>query len=126
MTGAGDHNRKGRWAEDRAASLLEGRGYRVVERNFRGTRGELDIVAWHGDMLVFVEVRARTSDGYGEAVETVGASKRGALVRTAREFLRARDLEDAPVRFDVVTFSGEGLRRVRVLQGAFEVSDPWV
>jgi putative endonuclease len=123
--GAGDHIQTGRQAEDRAAALLADRGYRVVERNYRHAPGELDIVAWDGDVLVFVEVRARQSEEFGDVAESIGASKRATLIRTARAYLLAHDLEDVPVRFDVVTFAGEGLERVRLIPGAFEVRDPW-
>ena len=121
----GDHILTGSEAEDRAVALLEGRGYRVVDRNYREARGELDIIAWDGDVLVFVEVRARHADDFGDVAESIGASKRAALIRTARGYLRTHDLEEAPVRFDVVTFAGEDLERVRLYPNAFEVSDPW-
>jgi len=123
--GTADHIRTGREAEDRAVALVEGRGYRVVDRNYREARGELDIIAWDGDVLVFVEVRARHADCFGAVAESIGPSKRAALIRTARGYLRTHDLEDAPVRFDVVTFAGEDLERVRLFTDAFEVSDPW-
>lgn len=123
--GTGDHIQTGRDAEDRAVLLLEGRGYRVVERNYREQRGELDIIAWDGDVLVFVEVRARHAEDFGDVVESIGPSKRAALIRTARGYLRTHDLEDVPVRFDVVTYAGEDLERVRLYRDAFEVSDPW-
>jgi putative endonuclease len=123
--GTGDHILTGRRAEDRAAALLEGRGYRIVDRNYREARGELDIIAWDGEVLVFVEVRARHADGFGDVAESIGSSKRAALIRTARGYLRTHDLEEAPVRFDVVTFAGEDLERVHVIPDAFEVSDPW-
>jgi len=123
--GTGDHILTGRNAEDRAVLLLEARGYRVVDRNYRERRGELDIIAWDGDVLVFVEVRARHAEDFGDVAESIGTSKRAALIRTARGYLRTHDLEEAPVRFDVVTFAGEELERVRVFRAAFEVSDPW-
>lgn len=123
--GTGDHIRTGREAEDRAVALITERGYRVVDRNYRESRGELDIIAWDGDVLVFVEVRARHDDSFGDVVESIGASKRAALIRTARGYLRAHDLEEAPVRFDVVTFAGDALERVRLYRDAFQVSDPW-
>lgn len=123
--GTGDHILTGREAEDHAVALVEGRGYRVIDRNYREAHGELDIIAWDGDVLVFVEVRARHADGFGDVAESIGSSKRAALIRTARGYLRTHDLEDVPVRFDVVTFAGGDLERVRLFPDAFEVSDPW-
>jgi putative endonuclease len=123
--GTDDHNLTGRMAENRAATLLEGRGYRIVDRNYRETRGELDIIAWDGDVLVFVEVRARRAGGFGDVAESIGPSKQASVIRTARGYLRTHDLEDVPVRFDVVTFAGETLDQVRVFPNAFDVSDPW-
>ncbi len=123
--GIGDHNLTGRMAEDRAATLLEGRGYRIVDRNYREKRGELDIIAWDGDVLVFVEVRARRGEDFGDVAESIGVAKQAAVIRTARGYLRCHDLEQVPVRFDVVTFAGENLERIRLIPNAFEVNDPW-
>lgn len=125
MAGSSDHIRTGREAEDRAAALLVERGYLLLDRNYRVPRGELDLVARDGDYLVFVEVRARRSELLGEAVETIGHTKRAALLRAARAWIHEHDAYGQPVRFDVITFGGEELSALRHIEDAIQFDDPW-
>jgi putative endonuclease len=106
--------------------MLVERGFQILDRNYRVKRGELDLVARDGEYLVFVEVRARRSERLGEAVETIGPSKRAALLRAARAWIEAHDAQGQPVRFDVITFSGEELEIGRHIEDTLEVADPWV
>src|SRR5678815_5566951 len=66
----------GQRGEDLAVQLLGAHGYRIIERNFRCKAGELDLVAWDGQVLVFVEVRSRATARYGHAAEMVTVAKR--------------------------------------------------
>ncbi|UPT72851.1 MAG: YraN family protein [Elusimicrobiota bacterium] len=91
----------GRAAEDAAAALLSAKGMTILERNFRAKVGELDLVARHGDEIVFVEVRARASSAFGGAAASVGGAKRRKLILAAKVWLQARRW-DGPCRFDVV------------------------
>lgn len=125
MTSRGDHLQTGREAEDRAAALLRERGWTVLDRNYRTPRGELDLVARDGDYLVFVEVRARRSAAFGDPADTVDSAKRSALRWAARAWLAAHAPGDPPVRFDVVTFSGETLQDVQIYHDVFGFADPW-
>lgn len=77
-------------------------GYRVLYRNYRTTRGEIDLVCRHGDLLVFVEVRSRASEEYGRPVETIHEAKQEALRYAARRYLELLDREDILYRFDAV------------------------
>lgn len=97
----------GRHGEDLAAQMLADAGWVVVERNWRGTRGELDIVALDGRELVVVEVKTRTGGGYGHPAEAVTPAKLARLRRLAGEWLAGRVVEalsERPlsVRIDVV------------------------
>lgn len=92
----------GRRAETLAAELLEGIGFRIVARNWRVPEGEIDIVAFDGDVCVFVEVRSRTGEAHGHPVETVTARKRAHVVRSAALYLAANPTGAAAFRFDVV------------------------
>jgi len=102
----------GREGETRAARFLEARGYRIVARNVRAARVEIDLIAGRGPVLVFVEVKSRRAtgpDGFGghtQAAEAVDLRKQARLRRGARAWLAEHpDLRRRTrrVRFDVVT-----------------------
>jgi len=82
----------------------------VVARNWRRAGGELDIVAYDGGTLVFVEVRSRTGEERGHPLEAVTARKRAQVVRVARLYLHEETSQASGFRFDVVgvTFWSDG------------------
>jgi len=91
--------------EDLAASVLQDAGYRVLERNYRFERNEVDLVCMDprgGGEIVFVEVKTRTGTGYGPPEASITEEKKAALVEVSRAYLHERQLEGAPARFDVV------------------------
>lgn len=111
-----------RRGEGLAALYLRLKGYRIEVRNWRCSLGEIDIVAWDGDTLVFVEVKTRTSGAAGSPEEAVTAQKRRRLVRLAQALLAQRGGEAPPCRFDVVAVeTGKPWPRVRHLRNAFMV-----
>jgi putative endonuclease len=109
--------------EDQAAAIMEESGLRLLERNFRGKTGEIDIVALDGAQLVFVEVRARSNHYYNSAAGSIDKRKQARLVRTAQLFLKCRpEWADMPCRFDVVAFEPpqSGTKpRINWIRGAF-------
>jgi len=96
---------RGAAAEELAAVFLEGRGLRIVERNYRCRFGEIDLVARSGAVLVFVVVRARKSEAFGGAAGSITAAKRRRLVAAARHYLAKHRVSRA-CRFDVVLLRG--------------------
>jgi putative endonuclease len=94
--------RLGDLGEKAAEELLAAGGYRIVARKHRCPRGEVDLVAEQGDLLVFVEVRTRATAAFGGPEETVGAAKQQRLVRAARDFLARWRGPPRGARFDVV------------------------
>ena len=92
----------GKLGESLAVDELERRGYAIVARRYRTRHGEIDIVAEDGDTLVFVEVKARTSDECGFAVEGVTRWKQLQLASMAQEYLARTDVVNRPCRFDVI------------------------
>lgn len=101
----------GRDAEDRALDWLERRGLSLVTRNWRGHRGELDLVMRHGPTLVVVEVRARPGRSHDDARASVGHGKARRLRATVRDFLGSSGFGDSlPVRLDIVTIAGDPQR----------------
>lgn len=95
--------------EEVAAAYLQEKGYRVLDRNYRYERAEVDLICYdpgaHGPRgdIVFVEVKARSGLGYGAPEEAVTTDKQERVVQVARAYLYERRLEGAPVRFDVVS-----------------------
>jgi putative endonuclease len=100
---------KGDDAESRAVAHLETKGLVVVARNARAGRGELDVVAKDGDVVVFVEVRRRKTRV--DALESIGPRKQALLARTGAWWL-AQHAPDARARFDVVVVVGERVEHV--------------
>ena len=98
------HLATGQAGEDLAADYFEKKGWRIVERNWRGGRGEIDIIAWATDtLLVFVEVKTRSgvNSGFGGPEESVDAQKQNLLLRGAGVYIESIDY-DWEIRFDVV------------------------
>jgi putative endonuclease len=109
---------RGASAEDSAAQLLSDAGYRIVERNFRCKAGELDIVARDGDVLVFVEVRSRSDDEHGSAVEMIRRTKQRRVARVATYYLATVEPVFEQCRFDIVAITaGEAI----LIKDAFRV-----
>jgi putative endonuclease len=94
-----------RTGEDAAVALLREHGYEIVGRNIRMPGGEIDVVARDGDVVVFVEVKARESRRFGSALSAVDARKRRTLRRLAGEWLQLF-APRANARFDVVAADG--------------------
>jgi len=102
----------GKLGEAYAAAYLEQRGYRLVAANFtlpvgRNLRGvvvnaEIDIIAYDGDTLCFVEVKTRASDAFALPEVNVDRRKRRQVARAARAYRRMFELDDQPYRYDVV------------------------
>ncbi|MCU1678890.1 MAG: YraN family protein [Frankiales bacterium] len=93
----------GRYGEDLAEAMLRESGFMVEERNWRCPLGELDIVAWDGDVLVFVEVKTRSSGAFGTGADAVTPVKMNRLRRAAAQWLIDRRPPFTSLRFDVVT-----------------------
>jgi putative endonuclease len=102
--------------EARAAAWYEAAGYEVVARNWRCRDGELDLVVRRGGELVFVEVKARTTDRFGLPAEAVTPAKQRRLRGLAARYLGDTGTRAAGLRFDVVAILGG---RLEVIEAAF-------
>ena len=108
-----------------AARFLEARGYRILERNYRTRRGEIDLIAEDGRVLVFVEVKVRLDDRCGGPAAAITRAKQARIARLAQQYLAWRRVGDRPCRFDVVLIWGADpkTRRIELLPGAFEAPE---
>ncbi len=105
----------GQWGEDTACRHLEQLGWRIVERNWRCDLGELDIVALEpaptGDVLVFVEVKARAGTGFGRPLEAITWAKQRRLRELASRWLTVHDHRALDSRFDSIRIDAVGVLR---------------
>lgn len=111
-----DPRRLGADGEDTVARWYVERGYTLLDRNWRCSDGELDLVVSIGELIVFCEVKTRSSDRFGSPFDAVGLTKQRRLRRLAGRWLR----EAAPFRPDDIRFDVAGVvgRRVDVIESA--------
>jgi putative endonuclease len=110
----------GKTGEDLACMELERRGYAVVARRHRRRGGEIDVIARDGATLVFVEVKAREGDAFGDGAEAVTWHKQRRIIRIAEDYVVEHRLAGCPCRFDVVSIRFEqGAPLIEVYQNAF-------
>ncbi|WP_217183784.1 YraN family protein [Streptomyces sp. AC495_CC817] len=102
----------GRAGEDRAVRHLIRNGYDVVDRNWRCDQGEIDIVAVWRDVLVFVEVKTRTTDAFGHPFEAVDTRKRRRLWQLAHAWIRVHpdQVHGRGIRIDAIAVTGADAR----------------
>ena len=107
------NGRLGRFGEERAVAWIETRGFRVLERNWRCARGEIDIVAWDSCTLAFIEVKPRSGAATGHPFEAITAAKLTRMRRLVPEWFDANpEVSARAVRVDVVAVHVDGPRTV--------------
>ena len=114
----------GRRGEEIAAAYLVRQGYRVLERNWRGKIGELDLIVEREGVIAIVEVRTHEAADYDDPLASIRSRKIRQVARAAQEYvLRHPRIADREMRFDVVgvTLSGGGEPKVEHIPDAFEL-----
>lgn len=108
--------------EDWAAKALHREGFRILDRNVRLGRYEVDIIAQEGDTVAFVEVKTRHASDVFDPVDNITHQKRRHLVRAARHYLARHVEPDMNYRFDVVAVvvSGKGRPEITIYRDAFQ------
>jgi putative endonuclease len=108
--------KRGRKAEDAAFDYLRKRGLTKIERNYRCRFGEIDLIMRDAQTVVFVEVRQRSSNDYGGALNSIDSRKKRKLLTTARHYIAAKG-EFPECRFDAVLLNGDN--QVEWIRDAF-------
>ncbi|HTI69183.1 MAG TPA: YraN family protein [Candidatus Limnocylindria bacterium] len=123
-----EHLRRGRLGEAAARRTLRQAGFKILTANYRGGRGELDLVCRDQECLVFVEVKARSSEEWGRAAAAVDKEKRRLVAEAALVYLRRLGNPKVRFRFDVVEvlLKDGAVREVRHLPNAFELPKPLI
>jgi putative endonuclease len=99
----------GKQGEDLAVRHLKALGYKILDRNYRCSLGEIDIVAKDKTALIFIEVKTRKSDKIAMPLESIGAKKQAKLKTLAEYYLQEKDYYECETRFDVISIIGDGL-----------------
>lgn len=102
----------GRWGENIACEYLSKHKYKIIDRNFTCRFGEIDVVAYDGETIIFVEVKARKDDSFGMPREAVNWRKQQTIVKCANYWLYKKKQTGVPVRFDVVEILGDKVNHI--------------
>jgi putative endonuclease len=120
------HLATGRRGELSAFFYLRRQGYVVVARGWRSgrLRGDVDLIAWHGDTLCFIEVKTRTTRDVATAEAAVDEDKRRTLRRLARSYMRQLPNKEIAARFDILSIylEKEKAPEFELFRGAFDWS----
>lgn len=117
-----NHDRAwGRWGEDLTHRFLQREGYQIVARNYRtrSMSGEVDLVGWDGETLVFIEVKSRKTDAFGSPDRAVDFEKQQRLIIAGRDYARRAGIEWTRTRFDIVSVVFENPVRISLQKDAF-------
>ena len=113
----------GRKSESLAVKHLKRKGYKILEQNFRTKMGEIDIIAKDKGVIVFVEVKARRSDRFGDPKWAVTFKKQKKISMAALQYLKATEQSNTSARFDVVSIDSSGDKpTIEVVKNAFELA----
>jgi putative endonuclease len=114
-------NRLGKAGEDAASLYLKSLGFEVIERNWRITAGEIDIIARKGNLTIFVEVKSRSGNLFGEPEESITPAKVAKLRALAQNYI-AENFVKGEIRFDVISVVADrngGIKDIRHIKDAF-------
>lgn len=116
----GYRKRTGSEGEEEARAFLEKKGFRILEQNWRCGSGEIDLIARDGAVLVFIEVKTKKREGFGEPEDWINRRKQNQIGRLALGYLQQKNIENVECRFDVVTLDKTGpVAMVNHIEDAF-------
>ena len=119
-----EHNDFGTLAEDLATDYLSRKKYKILGRNYRHQRAEIDIIAEFEGIIIIVEVKARGTDFFMEAQEAVTKGKIKSIVKCADYYLQSNEI-DKEVRFDIITVVPDEHKKLQIthIEDAFQSFD---
>lgn len=117
----------GRLGEQEAADFLRRQGYKIITKNYKTKFGEIDIIAQDKNALVFIEVKARCSNAFGEPQEAVNKFKQIQISKAALTYLKNNSLLDSPARFDIVSVLYVNVApEINLIKNAFELDSRYL
>lgn len=116
-----NHIEMGKWGESIAVAFLRDKGYTIIDRDWHSGHRDIDIIARDEDCIVFVEVKTRKNDDFGNPISAVNYQKRKNIQRAMNHFIKYRKIENA-VRFDIITVVGTLECPTPIIQHYIDVS----
>ena len=119
------HNELGRLGEQLAKAHLEAAGYEIIDENWTHGKAEVDLIAYRNKTIIFVEVKARSGNGFGEPEDFVDNRKQKLLADAADEYIYLMN-HQGEARFDIISilFRGENKHTLKHIEDAFWPSSP--
>lgn len=107
-----DTKNKGKYGEDLAVSYLHKKGFEIVERNYRFRKGEIDLITLlNNEVLVFVEVKLRKGDAYGDPETFVSRKQERLIIQAAEDYIFAINWQK-DIRFDIISITGSKVEHI--------------
>ncbi len=97
----------GKLGEENAAAFLVENGYKILEQNYRFKKSEIDLICSRNNLLIFVEVKTRSSKAFGNPESFVSQKQQDAIIRAAEEYMIEKDWEGG-IRFDIIAIYKKG------------------
>lgn len=123
------HLKTGRWGERQAVRFLKAKKFKMIGERVRvGKHDELDIIAEHNGVLVFIEVKTRKNENYGRPFSAVNKEKRKRVSRAAVAYLKKKNIKPDYIRFDVIEVIGEPAGQspeIRQIENAFQLDSSY-
>ncbi len=121
---SGGNKDTGSLGENESVRYLKSNGYKIIDRNFSSKAGEIDVIATDSEVLVFVEVKTRSSTSHGRASEFVDINKQRRIIKTAQLYLVKKYGNEVPeVRFDIVeVYLKDGVFSCELIKDAFSAT----
>ncbi|HSH35827.1 YraN family protein [Schnuerera sp.] len=111
--------KKGIFGENEAVKYLVSQGYRILDRNYRTKVGEIDIIAIKSHILVFIEVKARTSTSYGYPYEAVNWKKQEKIYKSSLIYIKHKSMNNYQIRYDIIEVYLRKKLKINHIENAF-------
>lgn len=116
-----NNKERGMLGEKVAVNYLKKNNYNILEKNYKNKLGEIDIIAEKDDIIIFIEVKARTSNKFGFPYEAVDNRKRKKIINTALAYIKFKMLKEIQFRFDIIEVYLNKPFKIKHIKNAFWV-----
>lgn len=110
---------KGKFGEKLARDYLINKGYKIIDINYRNKIGEIDIIAIHKEILIFIEVKSRTSNNYGYPYEAVNYKKQQKIVNSSLIYIKSKSYDKFQYRYDIIEVYLTNNSKINHIENAF-------